>query len=106
MSAHDVCIWEVNRPVNYFRMGRKIYVDASMCGIYGLGIEGETDMQIHFETATIKGCDYLGRTAHGTCAVVTVDGREVFRSKPHSKRIMGRMEAETWVSKRMGWTVR
>lgn len=60
-------------------------------------------MRITFEGTTITNCDYIGRTVWGVCAVVRDDdGREVFRSKPSTKRIGPRLEAEAFIAKMWG----
>lgn len=53
--------------------------------------------EITFCTATVTNCDFIGRTVSGVCAVVSKDGVELFRSKPHVKRIGGKMEALEWI---------
>ena len=55
--------------------------------------------QITFATGTVTNCDFIGRTISGVCAVVTIDGNEVFRSKLHVKRITGKLEAQDWLKK-------
>jgi hypothetical protein len=58
--------------------------------------------QIVFRSATVTNCDYIGRTVSGIVAVVIEHGREIFTSKPHTKRITCKMECAEFLKTKQG----
>jgi hypothetical protein len=54
---------------------------------------------ISFEPATVSGCNYIGQTISGLQAVVRKNGVEVFRSQPHTKKVLPRQQAIQFIER-------